>query len=54
MTAREFPRLTRGVAAVSAGLFVLALVMAPAALAADQPKYGGTLVFAVPKDPPLL
>ncbi len=52
MTVRECPRLTRGVAAISAGLFVLALVMAPAALAADQPKYGGTLVFAVPKDPP--
>ncbi|MBW8058485.1 MAG: ABC transporter substrate-binding protein, partial [candidate division NC10 bacterium] len=26
--------------------------MAPAAMAAEKPKYGGNLTFAVPKDPP--
>ncbi|MFQ5915706.1 MAG: ABC transporter substrate-binding protein [Nitrospinota bacterium] len=52
MKVKKFPRLTRSVAAVSAGVILLALVMAPAAMAAEKPKYGGTLTFAVPKDPP--
>ncbi|MEE9153697.1 MAG: ABC transporter substrate-binding protein, partial [candidate division NC10 bacterium] len=52
MKVKKFPRLTRSVAALSAGVILLALVMAPAAMAAEKPKYGGTLTFAVPKDPP--
>ena len=54
MKVKKFPRLTRAIAALSAGVILLALVMAPAAMAAEKPKYGGTLTFAVPKDPPLL
>ncbi|MCZ6478809.1 MAG: ABC transporter substrate-binding protein [candidate division NC10 bacterium] len=52
MKRRTFTRRTRCIAAVSAAMFVLALVMAPAAMAAEQPRYGGSLDFAVPKDPP--
>jgi peptide/nickel transport system substrate-binding protein len=53
MKIRTLTRLTKGVAAVSAGLIVLALVMAPTAMAQQLgPKHGGTLTFAVPKDPP--
>ena len=52
MKVEKFPRLTRAIAALSAGVILLALVMAPAAMAAEKPKYGGTLTFAVPKPPP--
>ncbi|MFQ5803447.1 MAG: ABC transporter substrate-binding protein, partial [Candidatus Methylomirabilales bacterium] len=52
MKRRTCTRRIRCFAAVSAGVIVLALVMAPAAMAAEQPRYGGTLNFAVPKDPP--
>ncbi|MFB3144697.1 MAG: ABC transporter substrate-binding protein [Candidatus Methylomirabilales bacterium] len=52
MKVEKFPRLTRAIAALSAGVILLALVMAPAAMAAEKPKYGGILTFAVPKPPP--
>ncbi len=42
----------RAIVALSAGVILLALVMAPAAMAAEKPKYGGILTFAVPKPPP--
>ena len=52
MKVEKFPRLTRAIAALSAGVILLALVMAPAAMAAETPRYGGILNFAVGKGPP--
>ncbi len=54
MKVRTWSRQSRSVGAVCAAVFVLALLAAPAALAQGQyqPQYGGTLDFAVPKDPP--
>jgi peptide/nickel transport system substrate-binding protein len=46
------PGFTRSAAAVSAGVLMLVLVMAPAAMAAEQPKAGGVLTFAVAAEPP--
>ncbi len=37
MKVEKFPRLTRAIAALSAGVILLALVMAPAAMAAEKP-----------------
>lgn len=48
----RFSRRVRSFAAAFAGVMVLALVMAPAAIAAEQPKAGGTLTFAVAAEPP--
>lgn len=52
MKRRTYTRLTWGVAAATGALLVLAFVMAPAAMAAEQPKAGGILTFAVAAEPP--
>ena len=54
MKVRTFTRRRQSGVAVCAAVFVLALMAAPAAMAQGQyqPQYGGTLDFAVPKDPP--
>ncbi|MFQ5533046.1 MAG: ABC transporter substrate-binding protein, partial [Candidatus Methylomirabilales bacterium] len=49
---RNFTRRCHSGVGVAAVVLVLALMLAPAAMAADAPRYGGTLNFAVPKDPP--
>ncbi len=52
MRITRFIRLIRSLAVVSAGVVVLGAVIAPGALAAEQPKTGGTLTFAVAAEPP--
>src|SRR3972149_1612585 len=51
MTMKRFPPRGRPLALMSAGMIVLACMIIPAAMAAEQPKAGGTLTFAVAAEP---
>ena len=54
MKVRTWSRQIRSVVTACVAVVALALLAAPAAMAQGQyqPQYGGTLDFAVPKDPP--
>src|SRR3989337_4007642 len=51
MTMKRSPHRGRPLALMSAGMIVLACMIIPAAMAAEQPKAGGTLTFAVAAEP---
>ncbi len=51
MAIKRFPPRGRPVALLSAAMIVLACMIIPAAMAAEQPKAGGTLTFAVAAEP---